>query len=156
MRRSTMWIDDHEAGRGESGSASLEFLTAGMILLVPLVYLVVALAVVQSHSLGVQATARHVARAIAVAPDAGRAEVASERIVQAIAAEYGMQPDAVMLSLACPGGGACPRAAEIVTVTARADVALPLVPPVLGLDRLASVSVEATAVQRMSRLWGAP
>ena len=38
---------------GERGSASLEFLTVGMILLVPLVYLVLAVAAIQAAALGV-------------------------------------------------------------------------------------------------------
>lgn len=40
-----------------------------------------------------------------------------------------------------------------VTVTAR--VPLPLVPSALGLDRLTSVPVQATAVQKVSRYWEA-
>ncbi len=39
-------------------------------------------------------------------------------------------------------------------VAARA--ALPLVPDVLGLDRVASIPIEATAVQKVSRFWGDP
>ncbi len=41
----------------EGGSASLEFITVGLILLVPLVYLIVALGTIQSQALGVE-TAR--------------------------------------------------------------------------------------------------
>ena len=41
------------------------------------------------------------------------------------------------------------------TVTVRTRVALPLVPPVLGLDRAASIPIEASSAQRVSRLWGA-
>lgn len=152
MRRPTIRT---EAQPPDEGSASLEFLTAGLILLLPVVYLVVVLATVQSHALGVQATARHVARAIAVAPGAEAADARSTRIAEAIAAEYGIDPGTVDLTVTCPAGGECPRAGEVVTVTARAEVPLPFVPPVLGLDTLATVPVEARAVQRMSRLWGA-
>lgn len=139
----------------DEGSASLEFLTAGMILLVPLVYLVVTLATVQSHALGVQATARHIARSVAVAPGPAEADARSERIADAIAGEYGIDGDAVDIALTCPAAGACPRAGELITVTARAEVPLPFAPPVLGLDRLATIPVEARAVQRMPRTWGA-
>jgi hypothetical protein len=39
-------------------------------------------------------------------------------------------------------------------VTVRANVSLPLVPPILGLERLATVPVEASAAQKVSRFWG--
>jgi hypothetical protein len=39
-----------------------------------------------------------------------------------------------------------------VTVQARAE--LPFMPPVLGLDQMAAVPVEASAVQKVSRFWG--
>lgn len=54
----------------DAGSAALEFITIGVILLVPLVYLVVALGAIQEQTLGVEAAARHIARTIAQAPDA--------------------------------------------------------------------------------------
>jgi len=42
----------------------------------------------------------------------------------------------------------------MVHVTIAGRVSLPLVPPVLGLDRIASIPIEATAVQKVSRTWG--
>lgn len=142
--------------RADDGSASLEFLTAGLILLVPVVYLIVSLGIVQSHTFAAQAAARHVARAVATATDVAQADTRAEAITRAIAAEYGMAADDLALAVECSGSGPCPGAGEIVRVTARTDAVLPLVPPVLGLDRLARVPIEATAVQRMPRLWGAP
>ena len=58
----------------EHGSASLEFLTVGIILLVPLVYLVLALAAIQAGALGVEGAARQAARVAVLAADprAGR------------------------------------------------------------------------------------
>ncbi|WP_302848253.1 hypothetical protein [Microbacterium sp. cf046] len=38
-------------------------------------------------------------------------------------------------------------------MTVQTRVALPLVPPVLGLERVASIPVEASAVQKISRFW---
>ncbi len=153
MRLRTTGSEPH---RADDGSASLEFLTAGLILLVPVVYLIVSLGIVQSHTFAAQAAARHVARAVATATDVAQAATRAEAIMRAIAAEYGMAADDLALAVECSGSGPCPRAGEIVRVTARTDAVLPLVPPVLGLDRLARVPIEATAVQRMPRLWGAP
>ncbi|HSP76545.1 MAG TPA: hypothetical protein VLO31_10065, partial [Cryobacterium sp.] len=56
-RRWRAWAD-----RAERGSASLEFITAGLILLVPLVYLVLAMAALQGGALAVEGAARQAAR----------------------------------------------------------------------------------------------
>ncbi|SDQ13488.1 hypothetical protein [Microbacterium sp. cf332] len=138
----------------DEGSASLEFLTAGMILLVPIVYLVIALAVVQSSALGAQAAARHVARTIATATDATAADAGARTVLAAIAEEYGMDAASLSVAVECRGTGACPRPSAVVTVTVRGEASLPLIPPVLGLESLATVPIEASAVQRMSRTWG--
>ncbi|WP_242435622.1 TadE family protein [Microbacterium sp. AISO3] len=153
MRMRTTGSEQH---RAEDGSASLEFLTAGLILLVPVVYLIVSLGIVQTHTFAAQAAARHVARAIATASDVAQADARADGITQAIAAEYGMATDDLALAVSCDGAGPCPRPGETFRVTAETEATLPLVPPVLGLDRLARVPIEATAVQRMPRLWGAP
>ena len=46
-----------------------------------------------------------------------------------------------------------PEAGSTLVVTIQTRVALPLVPPVLGLDRLASIPIEASAAQKVSRFW---
>ena len=58
----------------DRGSAALEFILVGMLLLVPLVYLIVSLGLIQGQSLGAEAGARHIARALSTAesPDAAR------------------------------------------------------------------------------------
>nr|WP_169582220.1 TadE family protein [Microbacterium sp. MF43] len=139
----------------ERGSAALEFILVGLVLLVPLVYLILALGLIQGQALGAEAGARHAARAIATAADAEQARDRADRIVASIVDEYGLDPDAVTLSVACrPAGGACPRPGATLVVTLRTSVVLPLAPPVLGLDRLARIPLEATAVHKVSRFWG--
>src|SRR6478736_4417484 len=101
-RSTELGVDD-----AERGSAALEFIVVGLILLVPLVYLVLAPGLIQGQSLGVEAGARHIAQAGAT-----------------------------------------------LVVTVRTTVALPLVPPVLGLDRLASIPIEASSAHKVSRFWG--
>lgn len=153
MRRSRA-SSEPDGWRGDEGSAALEFIVAGAVLLIPIVYLIVALASVQAHALGTQAAARHIARAVATAPDAATAQSRSDRVRAAIAEEYGMDAASLDVGLSCAGAGPCPAAGETVIVTVRTDVALPLVPRVLGLDEFARVPVEAQSLQRMSRLWG--
>lgn len=136
----------------ESGSAPLEFIVVGMLLLVPLVYLVVALGAIQAQALGAEAGARHVARTVATSPDPATAGARADRVVQTVAGEYGM--DAVEVTLSCPSADACPEPGATLVVTLRTRVTLPLVPPVFGLDELASIPIEASALQKVSRFWG--
>lgn len=139
----------------ERGSAALEFILVGLVLLAPLVYLIVALSSIQGQALGAEAGARHVARAIAAADDAADAGRRADLVLASIVEEYGLDPGAVSMSVACrPAATECPSAGATLVVTLRTTVALPLVPPVLGLDRLASIPVEASAVQKVSRVWG--
>lgn len=147
MRR---WNPSTEAD--DDGSAALEFIIVGLLLLVPLVYLIVSLGVIQSHALGAEAAARHLARTVATSEDTADAD----RVLAAVIEEYGMDAEDVDVAVGCiPAGAPCPEAGATLVVTVASRVALPLVPPVLGLDRLASIPVEASAVQKVSRFWGA-
>lgn len=140
----------------DDGSAALEFIAVGVILLVPLVYLVIVLGAIQEQTLGAEAAARHMTRVIAQAGDAAAASAASDRVLAGIVDEYGLDADAVEASFSCtPAGAECPSAGATVTVTVATRVRLPLVPELFGLDRAAAVRVQAAAVQKVSRLWGA-
>jgi hypothetical protein len=139
----------------ERGSAALEFILVGLLMLVPLVYLVVSLGLIQGQSLGAEAGARHIARAVSTAVDAEDAAARADLVLASVVSEYGLDENAVSLSLACrPAGSECPSAGATLVVTLRTTVTLPLVPPVLGLDRLATIPVEASAAQKVSRFWG--
>ncbi|ALJ20009.1 TadE/TadG family type IV pilus assembly protein [Microbacterium sp. No. 7] len=147
MRRWRLWTDD-------GGSASLEFIAVGVLLLVPLIWLVVALGSVQSRALGVEAGARHAARAIATASNADDAGTRAARVLGAIADEYGLDPDELDLRVQCaPAGRTCPAAGALLTVELSSIVTLPLVPAILGLDRHARIPVTATSVQKVSQHW---
>lgn len=149
MRPSRRWATDDE------GSAALEFITVGVILLVPLVYLIIALGAIQEQTLGVEAAARHTARAIATAPDAETAARRGDAVLTGVIAEYGLDAGEVDVTLSCaPVGSGCPAAGATLIVSVNARVRLPLIPPLFGLDRAASVVVEAQSAQKLSRLWG--
>lgn len=157
MRLSSLWTEEESGSEvGDRGSAALEFILVGLLLLVPLVYLIVALGLIQGQSLGVEAGARHIARAVSVAENLDQARVSADRVLQAVVDDYDLDGGAVDVSLDCrPAGAQCPDAGATVVVTVRSTVALPLVPPVLGLDRLATIPIEAQSAQKVSRFWGA-
>ncbi|WP_245723741.1 TadE family protein [Paramicrobacterium humi] len=141
--------------RDERGSASLEFITAGLILLVPLVYLVIALAALQGGSLAATGAARQAARVFVLAEDFDQAAARVHDAVAVSLADFGLSTETADVAIRCNAGAgeACLARDEIVTVTVRVSVPLPLVPDVLDLDSAARVPVEATAVQRVSRFW---
>ena len=58
--------------RDETGTAALEFITVGLILLVPLVYLVLALASLQAGTFAVEGAARQAARGAMARSGVGR------------------------------------------------------------------------------------
>lgn len=138
----------------EEGSASLEFLTVGMILLVPLVYLVLAMSAIQGGALAVEGAARQAARVAVRAVDEGAADVAVQRAVRVALDDYGVDADAASVSVSCSPSGDCLAPGERVRVSVTATVALPLVPDVLALHQAASVPLEASATQTVSRFAG--
>lgn len=139
----------------DEGSAPLEFILVGLLLLTPIVYLIVALGAIQGQALGVETGARQLARTIATSPDLLTADARADRVREAIVAEYGLDPATVAVTVDCAQTSTtCPAAGAILTVTVRAEATLPLVPPILGLEKIARVPVEATSVQKVSRLWG--
>lgn len=150
MPRRRAWVAD------DVGSAALEFITVGVILLVPFIYLVLVLGALQEQALGVESAARHTARAVALSGDEATAADAAREVVAAVAAEYGIDPASIEVALDCgPTARACPEPGATVTVTVRATARLPFVPPVLGLDEATAIPLTASSVQKISS-GGAP
>ncbi|WP_196834474.1 hypothetical protein [Mycetocola sp. CAN_C7] len=130
-------------------------MTAGLILLVPLVYLIVTLASVQAGALAAEGAARQAARVFVQAPSPDEASVRAARAVEFGLADYGIPAEAASVAISCGGTstGECPARNSVVTVTIRIDVTLPLVPDVLDLSTAATIPIQATAKQQVSRFW---
>jgi len=150
MHRSSRWADD-------TGSASLEFLAVGVLLLVPLVYLVLAVGHIQHAVLGVEGAARHAARVVAQAESHDAGMAAADRALLVGMTDAGLAPDTVRVAISCaPDPAACDTARGTVTVRIDAAVPLPLTPPFLALGGGVGVPVSARAVQPVSAFGGAP
>lgn len=136
----------------EEGSASLEFIVAGLVLLVPVVYLVVVLFQIQGAVLAAEGGARQAARLFVEAPDVDTAVERASTAVAFALDDQGIDDSRVEVDIACSDGGPseCLDARDLVTVTVRLEVSLPLAPPILGLEDLASVPIEASAVNTVS------
>ena len=137
----------------EDGSASLEFITVGLVLLVPLVYLVLALSALQSGSLAVEGAARQAARVFVDAEDEKQASDASARAVQVALADYGLTAREVRVTCA-PDPRDCLASHSVVTVRVQAVVTLPLMPPIIVGDVPAGIPVTSSASQQVSRFAG--
>jgi len=138
----------------DEGSSSLEFITAGLLLLVPLVYLVLVMSAVQGAALAVEGAARQAARVFVQAPTEAAAFDRAQRAIDFGLDDYGLSRDNATVVISChPNPGSCLERRANVTVDIIVQVDLPLVPAVLGLDALARVPVEASAIQQVSRFW---
>lgn len=148
MRRWRIWNDD--------GSSSLEFITIGVLLLVPMVYLVLAVSSVQAATLATEGAARQAARVYVLAETDAAAASAAQRAIAFALADDGLDAGAAEIRIDCaPNPGTCLTRRGTVTVTVRVEVALPLVPDALNFRTSASVPVQARAAQQVSRFWGA-
>jgi Flp pilus assembly protein TadG len=138
--------------RRDEGSASLEFITAGMLLLIPLVYLVVAVGAVQGATLATEGAARQAARVYVESPTT---DIGAQRAQQAIdfaLADYGLDSRQATVTITC--SSSCLEPESLVTIGVGVSVAMPLVPAVLNLDQAAVVPVNAQASQVVSRFHG--
>ncbi len=149
MRPSRRWTNDE-------GSASLEFITAGFVLLLPLVYLVLTMSSIQAGAFAVEGASRQAARVYVQAPTIAEANAAASRAVEFALADYGLDTEGVTVTVSCrPNPGNCLQRRGFVTVRVATSVPLPLVPPVLDLDVGLAVPVDSSATQQVSRFAGA-
>jgi Flp pilus assembly protein TadG len=149
-KRLTEWL------RADDGTASLEFITTGVLLLVPLVYLVLAISSIQGASLAVEGAARQAARVYVQAPSADSAKARVGRAVEFALADYGLESGSARVDVSCtPNPDVCLTRNGSVTVTVRVSAPLPLVPDVLDLRSRASVPMQSSATQVVSRFWSA-
>jgi Flp pilus assembly protein TadG len=160
MPRSRRWADRlaarlRDALDDDGGSASVEFVTVGLLLLVPIVYLVLALSALESASFGVEGAARQATRVFVQSESEGAAESAARTAIQVTLADYGLDAHNARVAISCrPNPGDCLTRRGFVTVTITTTVPLPLMPPVLQLHLPAGIPVQSVATEQVSRFWG--
>lgn len=136
----------------DDGSASLEFITAGILLLVPLVYLVSALSVLQGAAFAAEGAARQAARVFVQAATPERGAEAAGQAVAIAFSDFGITEGIDAIEYSCePVPDACLTRAGHVTVTVRVSVPLPLLPELFGRADSGRVPFVATATQTVSR-----
>ena len=139
----------------DEGSASLEFITAGLVLLLPLVYLVLTMSSIQAGAFAVEGASRQAARVYVQASTTAEANAAASRAVEFALADYGLSAEQVSVTVTCrPNPANCLQRRGFVTVTVTTTVPLPLIPPVLDIDVALSVPLQSSATQQVSRFAG--
>lgn len=137
--------------RPERGSATVEFTWLTLLLLVPLVYIVVAVFDTQRAAYGVAAASEAAARAFIQAdtPEQGRARAAmAARLVLA-------DHDVVGATVSAECRPTCFAPGSTVVVRVRSSQRLPLAPDLFG-DPIAAFDVASTHTEPFGRYRAAP
>lgn len=133
--------------RGQQGSALVELTWLGLLLLIPLVYVVITLITVQRSAYGATEAARAAGRAYVLAPDLATARSRAYAAAELALQDQGVSLNPSDLTLVChPSPQSCLQPGSTVEVRLDLDVALPLA-PALGRRSAASVSVHASHVE---------
>jgi len=121
-------------GRGrpdERGSAVVELAWLGILLLVPMIWIVLSVFEVQRGAFGVSAAARAAGRAFTLAPDDVTGEQAARAAAKVALADQGVAATAWTLHISCDRSD-CHSAGAIVRVRIDSAVSLPFIPHLLG------------------------
>lgn len=111
---------------GEEGSAIIEFIFLVVLLLVPLVYLVIGAAALQSAAYAAVGAADHGAKVFVTAESEGQAGARVADAVRRAASNMGIDGSRATFSYSC--NGACLSPGSTVTVRVSIDTVLPLLP----------------------------
>lgn len=134
--------------RRDEGRAIIEFIFLGILLLLPLVYLVLAAARVQAGAFSASLAGREAGRAFVTARTDSDAE-ARARAAAALAFEdFAFEEGEVTLTC---DGTPCLRPGGAITATATITVPLPLVPDFIADHVPSSVTVSSTHVSTVDR-----
>ena len=117
----------------ERGSALVELVWLGILLLVPLLWIVLSVSQVQQGAFGVTAAARAAGRAYALAPDDDAGKRAAEEVARRALADQGLEDAPLRVTVTCtPYPRDCHNGTSVITVRVRSSVRLPLLPDALG------------------------
>ena len=118
---------------GEHGSALVELVWLGILLLLPMVWIVLSVFQVQRGAFGVSAAARSAARAYALAPDDRTGYARAREVARVALADQGIDGAHFTLEVSCtPYPRDCHSGTSVITVRIDSGVALPLLPSALG------------------------
>jgi Flp pilus assembly protein TadG len=119
----------------ERGSALVELTWLGVLLLVPMLWIVLSVFEVQRGAFGVSAAARAAGRAYALAPTDAAGRARAEAAARQALADQGLEGAPLEVAVSCrPFPQDCHTGTSVITVSIRSRVDLPLMPSVFGGD----------------------
>ncbi len=131
----------------QQGSALVELTWLGLLLIIPLVYLILTFFTVQQSGFGATEAVRAAGRAYVLAPDVQSAQERAVAAATVALADQGVVLLPSQLQISChPSSAACLTPGSTVSVSLDLDVRLPLM-PAPGGDAIASVAVHASHVE---------
>ncbi len=127
------------------GTATIEFIWLSILLLVPLLYVLVAVFDTQRAAFGTSAASRAAARAFLQAPDVATGERRARSAALLAMTDQGV--DGATVRIAClPTSADCLSPGSSVRVFVQATQRLPLTPSVLG-ENIGAITVDSTHTQ---------
>lgn len=132
----------------DDGSAVLEFTFLGLLLLVPVVYLVLTIGALQGASFAVVGAADQAAKVFIESDSPEQGNARAQQAVLLAVRDFGFPDDAVSMDISC--SGTCLEPGSSVTVSVRLEVPLPLIPTMPGLNTSAA-TVDSSATQLVER-----
>jgi hypothetical protein len=127
------------AGRDDTGSAVVEFVTLGVLLLLPLVYLVLTLGRLQAAAFATDGAARAGSRALAAAPDDVTGRARALAAVRLALRDHGFDDDPAAVAQVTCSGSPCLTPQARVRVDVTVAVVLPGIPALV--DRVVGTHV---------------
>lgn len=122
--------------RDDDGSAVVEAVWLGILLLVPLLWVVLSVFEVQKGAFGTSAAARAAGRAYALAPTDAEGQRRAEQAARQALADQGLEDAPLTVEVSCDSPGtSCHSGGAVITVRISSRVDLPLMPEVLGGDK---------------------
>jgi hypothetical protein len=138
----------------EEGRASLEFLTAAIVLLIPVMFLAMSLSSIQNAAVATEAAARHGARVFVQEPNLQIAATRAEQAVMVALSNHGFDAPSTLERSCSSSDCAAPGTIVVIRVGVEAPFfSSPLLPGFLGE---ATIPVLAQASAMVSRYGGAP
>lgn len=131
--------------RGEEGTAIVEFIWLALLLIIPVVYILIAVFTVQRAAYGVSAASRSAARAFLLAPDVQTAYQRANRAAEVALADQGLEGATIVITCV-PTPADCLTPGSRVRVVVRMTQSLPLTPTALG-DQIAPIVVDSVHVE---------
>lgn len=129
--------------RDEAGTAIVEFVWLAILLLVPLLYIVLAVFDTQRAAYAAAAAARSATRAFVTSPDQATGYARAEAAARLAFGDQGIEAGRFTLEITCtPDPDRCLTPGSVVAADVRSAADLPLMPTALG-GNTPRISVEA-------------